>query len=331
MPRGTLLNDHDKGQITALHAENFTIGQIATRIGRSPNVVRHFLTLGDKYGTKRFHGRKQSISPRVKRSIFKEVGNQTVSCAQVKSNLAIPQSRRTILRVIRSNKNLKYLKRKKKPALKLSHKVNRLSWARSKVGWGQQWQNVVFSDEKKFNLDGPDGFRHYWHDLRKEELIFSKHHSGTGTVMIWAGFSSKGKTNLGFVKPSSTALHYQQVLQTHLLPDWNRVGGPAAIFMEDNAPIHKAHSTKAWFRGQKIKVMEWPAYSPDLNPIENVWGVLARKVYANGKQFDNVVDLKTAVQEAWNDIGQEYLDNLVESMPNRVAEVIFKHGGPTKY
>lgn len=206
-----------------------------------------------------------------------------------------------------------------------------MEWSKDKVGWGQQWNKIIFSDEKKFNLDGPDGFRYYWHDLRKEEQIFPKRHSGTGTVMIWAAFSYKGISEIGFVSPNSTAEHYKAMLQTHLLPVWRRLGGPTYTFMQDNAPIHTAGLMKRWFQEKKMKVLDWPPYSPDLNPIENVWGLLARKVYANGKQFDNVRDLKTAVLRAWSEIDQSYLKNLVDSMPKRIGDVIFAHGGHTKY
>ena len=95
--------------------------------------------------------------------------------------------------------------------------------------------------------------------------------------------------------------------------------------MEDNAPIHKARTTKAWFQANNIPVMEWPPYFPDLNPIENVWGLLARKVYANGRQFYNVNDLKKQIQELWDEIDQGYLDKLLESMPNRILETIYQH------
>ncbi|CAF4303451.1 unnamed protein product, partial [Rotaria magnacalcarata] len=54
--------------------------------------------------------------------------------------------------------------------------------------WNNEWHKAVWPDEKKINLDGPDGFSYYWHDLRKEEEIFSTRSLGGGSVMIWASF-----------------------------------------------------------------------------------------------------------------------------------------------
>ena len=77
--------------------------------------------------------------------------------------------------------------------------------------------------------------------------------------------------------------------------------------------------------------MEWPARSPDLNPIENCWGSLARLVYANGRQFQNAQQLSDAVVHSWYRMPQEQLDNLIVTMPNRIFEVIEAHGGATTY
>ncbi|UMM13991.1 hypothetical protein L5515_001994 [Caenorhabditis briggsae] len=52
------------------------------------------------------------------------------------------------------------------------------------------WDKIIFSDEKKFNLDGPDGFNSYWHDLKKDPLHFSKRNFGGGRLMVWGAFSS---------------------------------------------------------------------------------------------------------------------------------------------
>ncbi|KIH45926.1 hypothetical protein ANCDUO_24024 [Ancylostoma duodenale] len=67
--------------------------------------------------------------------------------------------------------------------------------------------------------------------------------------------------------------------------------------------------------------MQWPACSPDLNPIENLWAIVARKVYANGAQYNTVNDLKVAVLSAWAYIPMDTINNLVSSMKNRIYEM----------
>ena len=77
--------------------------------------------------------------------------------------------------------------------------------------------------------------------------------------------------------------------------------------------------------------MEWPACSPDLNVIENVWGILARRVYANNRQFQSIRELRNAITTFWGEIDMNLLKKLVDSVPNRLFQVINRNGGPTDY
>ena len=101
--------------------------------------------------------------------------------------------------------------------------------------------------------------------------------------------------------------------------------------MNDNVPIHKAGTIKTWFQSNEISVLDWYPYSPDLNRIENVWGTLARKAYVEGKQFNSVMQLKGEIQKGWDEIFNEYLNTLIDPMPKRIGDVIFAHGGLSKY
>lgn len=190
---------------------------------------------------------------------------------------------------------------------------------------------VIFSDEKKWNLDGADGFNGYWHDLRKEKRYFSKRNFGGGSVMVWGAFCSSGILRLAFVTSRMNSNDYITVMETHLLPFIRRYRRKKLIFQQDNAKIHVSTVSKAWFDRNKIELLDHPPCSPDLNPMENLWGYLVRVVYAEGKQYGTVAELETAIVDAWESIPQDLIDNLIGSMNERCYQVISNHGKRTKY
>ncbi|ETL85047.1 hypothetical protein L917_15290 [Phytophthora nicotianae] len=102
----------------------------------------------------------------------------------------------TVIKLLNSSAIAKWIKRKPSPAIKPNHKVARAAFATKFQSKTTIWRRVIFSDEKKFNLDGPDGYQYYWHDVRKDQEIFSKRASGGGSVMVWAGMNFIGKTEI---------------------------------------------------------------------------------------------------------------------------------------
>jgi len=88
---------------------------------------------------------------------------------------------------------------------------------------------------------------------------------------------------------------------------------------------------KSWIQDQKVDLMGWPPYSPDLNIIENVWGWLVRKVYESGKQYTTKTELIEGIKHAWSTISLNYIEKLYNSLPNRIFEVISNKGGSTHY
>ena len=331
MPRGCALSEYEKGQIDLLHEQCNSNRAIATKLKRSPRVINNYLSNTSGYNKIKRTGRKGKLTNRNKRAIIKKASNSSVSCKKIVDELCLKVSRWTINRVLQKSEILKFQKRKSSPALSDAHKQSRLEWSREHMTWNVDWQKVVWSDEKKFNLDGPDGFNYYCHDLRKENCFSTKRNIGGGSVMIWASFGYFGKSEISFIETRMNAEGYRQVLKEHLVKIGSSIGGSNWLFQQDNAPIHRAKANKLWLKKNKVSLLEWPSLSSDLNPIENLWGLLARRVYADGRQFSSKEELKKEITRQWLKIILKEVRSLVDSMPNRVYECIRLGGAKTKY
>jgi transposase len=304
---------------------------ICEALGRSDGVIRSFLKSPETYNTKRRPGRPPKLSKTDKRHVIRLEKKGKSSSSQICHQLKLNVSPRTVRKVLAKSGEVVYRKRKPMPVLTEAHKVTRLDWAREHVEFGGKWRDVIFSDEKKFNLDGPDGMQMHWHDLRREpETCFSRQ-GGGGSLMVWGAFSWKGLSELVVLRGMQDSEAYIHTLSEYLLPFAHANHGTDFIFQQDNASIHSSHKTRAWMIEQDMKVMTWPARSPDLNPIENLWGHLVRVVYKDGKQYDSVSELHDAVMDAWKKVKEEDYQNLVSSMLNRCIKTLQAEGGHSGY
>ena len=136
-------------------------------------------------------------------------------------------------------------------------------------------------------------------------------------------------------KGGYTSWSYQKVLTEGLLPIYNNT----RIFQQENAKIHKSPSTMDWLLNHSVELLEdWPAHSPDLNPIKHVWALLKRKIkelypdiWELKKNQINIGEFTRVLQEMWEKIDQADIDRLIESMPRRLAAVKKARGWYTKY
>ncbi|ETV86302.1 hypothetical protein H257_02715 [Aphanomyces astaci] len=318
MPKGYALTLEQRGSIVAFRKAKLSIRRIADELGVSKGAVCSYLRSPETYGTPIRAGRPAKYDARDKRRVLRLASEGRSSSSRIKHDLNLTFSTRTVRRILSNAPHLKYKKRKATPRLTSAHKKARVEWAKSHVDLGLGWNQVVFSDEKKFNLDGPDGLQYYWHDLRKDEQTFLSRQNGGGGVMIWAGFSSQGRTEVAVLQGRQDSYAYCDTVANYLLPFVHAHHPDGFVFQQDNASIHASQETTAFLAEQNIPLLSWPALSPDLNPIENVWGCLARKVYANGRQFGSVQELQSEILRQWDAIDEELFHKLIASMKSRL-------------
>ena len=119
------------------------------------------------------------------------------------------------------------------------------------------------------------------------------------------------------------SIKYIDILETYLLTAFQKYPPaqlPKILYQHDNARPHVSTMTKNYLQRQRIKQFIWPANSPDMNIIENIWSVIDNKLLKF--TINNVDELINALQTAWIDISKETLEKLFESLPKRVGKVI---------
>ena len=121
---------------------------------------------------------------------------------------------------------------------------------------------------------------------------------------------------------------YCSILKKKMLPSL-RALCCGALSHYDNDPKHTSKATVDFLKRNKVRVMQWPSMSPDLNPIEHLWGILKRQVEHHSPS--SIQSLKEVILEEWKKIDVAKCCQLVHSMPRRLGAVIENHGGHTKY
>ncbi len=230
---------------------------------------------------------------------------------------------------------LKLYRSKKKPYLNMIQKRRRFLWAKAHLKWTvAKWKTVLWSDsdESKFEvLFGKLGH----HVIRTKEdkdnpSCYQRSVQKPASLMVWVCMSTCGMGSLHVWKGTINAERYIQVLEQHMLPSRRRLfQGRPCIFQHDNARPHTASITTSWLRRRRIWVLKWPACSPDLSPIENIWRIIKRKKWQ--RRPKTVEQLEACIRQEWDNIPIPKLEQLVSSVPRRLQTVIKRRGDATQW
>ena len=223
----------------------------------------------------------------------------------------------------------------RKPKRTINHRQRRLQWARQhqNIQLGH-WQHVIFSDESRFLLHRHDGrirVRRQVHEAYNDDCILPRVQAGGGGLTVWAAFHSRGKTDLVVIDGNLNQHKYRTILEETLIPFARQTFAANFVFQDDNARPHRARMIDNFLETNEIQRLDWPAMSPDMNPIENLWAELTRQLDRLEQQPSTIPQLRVALDTAWRAIPVQTLENLVNSMPRRVQALINARGGNTKY
>ena len=226
-----------------------------------------------------------------------------------------------------------YVYRKSDQCIQLSdlHKEKRVNCARTWISENLNWDKVIFSDEKKFCLDGPDSWMSY--RPKGTTIVRQKRQTGGGSVMVWCMSFSSGETFFKTLKGVQKSSNYLGLLSNFAVPIIQRRFGDDFIFQQDNCSIHTSKVIKTFFMDSEIKLLDWPSKSPDLNIVENIWKMLSDIVY-DGPQMKNIKDLEEKIIESTNILNNEkkqVIQSLFSNYRRRLCDVLVNLGSMTKH
>jgi transposase len=206
------------------------------------------------------------------------------------------------------------------PQLTQEHKRLRLQFCEKILKDPTQLNRIWFSDEMGCNLRmckkkvWTQG-EIYYHETPKSQRL-----------NVWASISSIGKTSFELYRENLAATLYNQILEDHFY-EMDRVNWRRWAFQQDNLPLHTSPCVMAWFDEKAISVLDWPPYSPDFNPIENLWGWLKGEVVKDNPE--TIDDLEESLIENWERITVDFLQGFIDSLYDRILLCIEMGGERT--
>lgn len=223
---------------------------------------------------------------------------------------------------------------RKKPNLSKQNMKARLAYAMTMLKYKEKdWRKVVFSDESSIWLTGAAGRVYVWRkpgEEFKRECLVPTFKSGRETLMVWGCITYEGVGALHLCETSVTGTYYKSILEKNLQATVSVMGiGDDYKFVHDGAPAHRSKLIKNYLKENKVEVLEHPAQSPDLNPIENLWAHVKQELHK--APASSIEDLKLKIQAIWYVIESERVQKLYLSMAKRLQQVKVNKGGHTKY
>ncbi|GFS74305.1 transposable element Tcb2 transposase [Trichonephila clavipes] len=217
-----------------------------------------------------------------------------------------------------------------------AHRRRHSLWCRENRNWrDSEWERVLFTDESIFSLSNDSHRILIWRERgsrnHPSKIIVRDRYGGRG-VLVWRGIMLGIRTDLyifdaGLVNGSG---NYNEILLPYVRL-FRGAMGLQFLFMDDNAPCHRTVAAEQILESEDIERMDWPARSPDLNPIEHVWDFLGRRLAARTLPPVTIRELRLALQYEWAAMPQQLSDTLILSMGRRCETCLAVRGDHIPY
>ncbi|GFU77675.1 transposable element Tcb2 transposase [Trichonephila clavipes] len=192
----------------------------------------------------------------------------------------------------------------------------------------------MFSDESRFNLQSDSRRNLIWRapgTRYHQENTIERHRYGGAGWLVWGEIILGSRTDLHVQSVTMTGYIYRDVILEQHVRLFRGAMGAEFLFMDDNAHSHRANIVDECLQSEDITRMDWPAYSPDLNPIEHVWVIFGRRIAARLPLPTCLLELRRALVDEGGNIPQDQIDNLMLSMPRRCKACTASSGRHTPY
>ena len=207
------------------------------------------------------------------------------------------------------------------------NKEKRLMWCEKMIEENEEFNDVLFTDESSVMLET---HRKKCYRRRGAPSKFKPRPKHPVKVHVWGGISKQGATAVAIFTGIMTATRYTQILDAALLPFKEDVFPSGFRFQQDNDPKHCARYTRDYFTRNDINWWCTPAESPDLNPIENVWGSMKEFLRKEYKP-KGLEDLKKGIREFWKTLTPSVCTRYINHLHRVIPKVIEENGGPSGF
>ena len=341
------LSEFQRGMIIGGRLLGHSLSEISSKFLIPKSTVSDVITRYNKgqISSKTRSGRPKKTTPQNDRAIgrlaTKDQANRRIPLpgltTEINTTYQLDLSSRTVQRRLKESG---IVHRKAKPCPVTTPKIRtvRLPWASQHSHWTlEQWKVLLFSDECRVSLNGPDGRVKIWRKKGEEfhPDCMDQRANYTPGLMVWGCFSWVGLGPLIILNTSITGQTYSELIETHVYPTLLAMFEDTenCIFQHDNAAPHRSRLATDMLDTLGINTLEWPPHSPDLNPIENLWRLLKSRLKSSETRPKTLPQLRALLEQEWRLLSQtpDQWRKLIENIPERIRAVRKSRGFPTKY